>query len=203
MSEFSKYPFCDTDVWVFLVHCDIITDFLNFYEKILFSDTVEQEIMRWQKNNTEFKNIADSFVSYKASGDIIIVDHRTHFTAEELISIKQTLKDLDFSFDILQGEKDKGEFVTALYAQHFGAPFLCSNDSTFKTGGRGKSIFFELIVKDHEAILNEFVTEYETRSQMRTTYKQLSADMRKDFKDTKLKNSLQFLQEKMNSRRIK
>ena len=59
-SELSKYPICDTDIWVDAVLANLDDILVKKYGKIVVADVVGKEIM-WFKSNEYHKDIAEKF----------------------------------------------------------------------------------------------------------------------------------------------
>ena len=65
-------------------------------------------------------------------------------------------------------EKDKGEYVSAIYADYFKIPFMKSNDRAFAEGGKGKELFPKLLVKDWYKTTEELVADVMMRIKIRS-----------------------------------
>lgn len=65
--DFLKYFICDMDIWVKLCLGDLLLWFFRKYEKIVFVDVVEGEIIVWLKE-FYFDYVVKEFMVYKKSG---------------------------------------------------------------------------------------------------------------------------------------
>jgi len=159
-TTFSSYPICDTDVWVKLCLGDILKELFSVHKKIVVSDVVESEILKW-RNNPLFSNIAAEFEKYKQSGYILVIYHDLHIEDDDKRLLERTLFDLGFRSDFANKppESDKGEFVSAIYANHFGIPFMKSDDHSFQEGGMGRNEFPNLIIKNWNDTLRDLIKD--------------------------------------------
>ena len=162
-SELSKYPICDTDIWVDAVLANLDDILVKKYGKIVVADVVGKEIM-WFKSNEYHKDIAEKFEKYVSTGEIIVIEH-SDIEEEDRSFMEKQLMDCDNKFKTglrdNPHEPHKGEIVSAIYAEHFEIPFLKSNDSAFREGEMGRIAFPELVVKNLNDMLNDLVEEKE------------------------------------------
>lgn len=148
--EFSGCPICDTDIWVDINIAKIESLLFKKYEKIVIADVVYNEIMKW-KDNLYFSFIATNLEKYISECRIAIINH-DQIEIDDRRFLEKQLSETGFNF--VNGlrdcphEKNKGEIVSALYAEHFETAFLKSNDSTFKKGNAGRQAFPDLQVKN-------------------------------------------------------
>lgn len=148
--EFLPYPICDTDIWVDINIAKIESLLFEKYEKIVIADVVYNEIMKW-KSSIHFCFIATNLEKYISECRIIIINH-DQIEIDDRKLLEKQLSETGFNF--ITGlrdcphEKNKGEIVSALYAEHFELPFLKSNDGTFKKGSAGRQAFPDLQVKN-------------------------------------------------------
>ena len=54
MIDYSKYPICDTDIWVNLCLGDIEDKLFSKHEKVSFVDVVKEEILNWTSGKRSF-----------------------------------------------------------------------------------------------------------------------------------------------------
>jgi hypothetical protein len=157
--ELSNYPICDTDIWVDIVLAKEEDLFFERYGCVLFSDVVEKEILRFG-NSKSSELISKKFIEYKCDGKVIVIKH-SDIDEENRMLLEKQLFDTNFQFAYgladTPHEKDKGEIVSAIYAEFFDIPFLISNDGTFKKGNRGRQAFPFLVVKNLREILKELL----------------------------------------------
>lgn len=206
--DFSKYPICDTDIWVYLFLSDFFGRIVQKYEKLVFADVVEQEIMAWENNNEKYKDIASYFSKCKEDGVILVINHEVHLEKDDRDFLEQSLRDLNFTNGLKNDPKElnKGEFVSALYADHFGIPFMHSNDNAFQEEGRGKLAFPELIVKNWYDIVEEFSMTQDEKIRVRklveNEQKQMVYSYEKQKVEKRKQDTLKSLAEKINKRRL-
>jgi hypothetical protein len=207
--NFSKYPICDTDMWVYLYLSDFLGRILQRYEKLVFADVVEQEILAWEENNERYKDIAVYFKQCKEDGVVLVIQHEVHIDKEDRGYLEQTLRDLHFSNGLKNHpkERNKGEFVSALYADHFEMPFIKSNDNAFQVGGIGQKAFPELKVKNWYDIVEEFSVSQDEKIRIRKIVdkeqKQMTYFYEKQKEEKKKQDMLKLLAEKVNKGRLK
>ncbi len=176
----SKYPICDTDIWVDvnLVHIENLL--FDKYDKLIFADVVEGEILKFSKNG-QYNFIANNYLSYRDKGRIIVINH-TDFSDELRKLLEKQLFDLSYAYGFkfsdglayIPYEEHKGEIVSAMYAKQFNIPFLKSNDGTFKKGNAGQMAFPTVVVKNRRKTLVDLLEEYDQIS----TYFQKICDER-------------------------
>lgn len=157
---FSKYPICDTDIWVNLVLGDMLGHAFQKYKKIVFADVVEGEILAWSRDS-KFSHISSLFEQSKRDGTILVIQHDVDISQPDRLILEDMLYQLNFKHDFRNKppEKNKGEFVSAIYAQHFGIPFMKTNDGAFQIGGKGRSEFPDLAIKNWYEIVEDLVTD--------------------------------------------
>ena len=68
--ELSNYPICDTDIWVDIVLAKLDDRLIEKYKKIVVADVVENEILKFGKNEY-FKVIAEKYEVLKKNEKII------------------------------------------------------------------------------------------------------------------------------------
>ncbi len=163
--ELKTYPICDTDIWVDINIAKIDNLLFSKYEKIIVADVVENEIL-WWKSNKEFSFISENFCKYKSIKKIIVLNHSDINDVDKALFDKQLLDLSDrYGFNFKSGFKDnphdrnKGEIVSAIYADNYKIPFLKSNDGTFKHGKAGRAAFPNLIVKDRRQMLLDLLDD--------------------------------------------
>lgn len=164
VNDFTQHPICDTDIWVNLCLGDVLDEFFSVHTRIIVADVVEEEIMKWQ-TNTDYSKIATEYQKYKQSGCILVIQHDVHIETTVRKLLEKTLLDLGFANDFANKppEDNKGEYVSAIYADHFGIPFLKSNDNAFQEGGRGRKEFPDLKVKNWNDTIRELIADDKKR----------------------------------------
>ncbi len=208
-SDFSKYPICDTDMWVYIYLSDFLGRILIKYEKLVVADVVEQEILAWEENNEKYKRIAVDFKEYKKDGLVLVIEHEVHIDKDDRDFLEQTLIDLHFSNGLKNQpkERNKGEYVSALYADHFEIPFMKSNDNEFQEGGRGRRAFPDLKVKNWYDIVEEFSRSQDekirVRKMMEQEQKRMTYHYEMQKEEKKKEDMLKLLADKVNKGRLK
>ncbi|WP_240455816.1 hypothetical protein [Virgibacillus sp. Bac332] len=187
---------------------DFLERILQRHEKLVFADVVEQEILAWEQNNDKYKDIAVYFRQCKESGVVLVIQHEIHIDKEDRDFLEQTLRDLHFTNGLKNNpkERNKGEFVSALYADHFEMPFMKSNDNTFQVGGKGKLAFPELAVKNWYDIVEEFAYNQDEKIRIRKLVhkeqKQMAYYYENQREEKKKQDMLRILAEKVNKGRL-
>lgn len=119
----------DTDIWVYLVLSDFYERIIKYHGKLYFSDVVENEIMKWHSNIGKSKEIAENFKQLKKKNQLVVIQFDTFETLERM-SIEHQLSEYGLK-TVNIAEKNKGEFVSYLYAIHKKIPHFKTNDKHF------------------------------------------------------------------------
>lgn len=164
VNEFSKYPICDTDIWINLCLGGLLNEVFKLHKKIIVADVVEGEILNWQKSK-KYRFIADEFQKYKSNGYILVIVHDKHIPEPSRKILERMLYDLKFQNDFKNNppEDNKGEFASAIYADYFQIPFMKSNDNAFQEGGKGREAFPDLLVKNWNDTLRDLIKDDKKR----------------------------------------
>jgi hypothetical protein len=160
--DFTKYPICDTDIWVNICLGRVSDHVFSRYGKLLMADVVEHEILKWYEND-KFTFIASDFDKYKQSGSIFVIDHILHIPTQERLMLEQMLYELGFKHGFKNAQKHKGEYASAIYADHFGCTFMASNDNAFQNGGEGIQDFDGILVKNWNEVVQDIGLEHKDR----------------------------------------
>lgn len=205
--EFKKYPICDADMWVNMCLTGFCERVFEKYGKLIFADVVEQEILAFGRTDGNSRKIAQDFKSHKISNNILVISHKRDLTEDVRIILESALTDLNFKHGLLNRptETNKGEFVSALYADHFEIPFMKTNDSAFKEGGPGKKEFPDLLIKDWYELVEELAISHEEKIKIRSLLETERKNMKSDYKKYKEKKKEQLLtdlQQKFNGQRL-
>ncbi|MGD6803948.1 hypothetical protein [Rossellomorea aquimaris] len=206
--DFSEYPICDADMWVYLWLSDYINRVFDKYGKLVFADVVEQEILEWENGDNKYKDIAHFFKACKVEEQVIVINHEEHIEAGDRLILEQALMDLDFKHGLRNSprEKDKGEFVSALYADHFNIPFMKTNDNSFQDGGRGKKEFPELRIKNWYSLVEEFSVDQDEKIKIRRLIDEEQKIMKRKHETYKVEKKkedlLQAFADKFNGKRL-
>lgn len=186
--DFTSYPICDTDIWVKISLGGIHKELFKKHEKIIVADVVEGEILNWNRyDDSKFKFIAEQFLHYKNNGDIYVINHEEDISKEDRRFLERQLYDLGFENDFNNNpsESDKGEFVSAIYADYFGISLMKSNDGAFGDSGRGEIAFPELEVKNWYITTEELITDDRRRHKIRALVEKNSKQMESEHKKRK------------------
>lgn len=188
MTEYSKYPICDTDIWVNLCLGEIEKNLFNKYLKVSFVDVVKDEILNWTKSKNSF--IAEKFNIASNNSKAITINVCEGETSDidkldRLIIEKQLIEDAGFpkGFKTPRGKerKNMGEYLSAIVADYLEIPLMKSNDHLFRDGERGKELYPNLIVKNWEDTLKDLVPEKEIKG-IRKKVNIANNEMRKEKK---------------------
>lgn len=124
--------FCDTNIYVDFSLIPKFDDFLNKYKRLNISDAVFDELRDWSRQYYDYSFIYDNLIEHIENNTIVVV-RKDDFSNFEKNIIKRRLESV---YDILknypeQNKKhlNKGEIVSAVYAEVIGAPFIQSNDN--------------------------------------------------------------------------
>lgn len=159
--DLTKYPICDTDIWIDAVLAGLDNALIGRYHRLIVADVVEKEILKFKKNDS-FKMIAEKLLTYKENEEIIVINH-SDIVEEERKFLEKQLVECDSRFETGLAdnphEQHKGEIVSAIYAEYFEIPFLKSNDGAFKEGNMGRVAFPDLVVKNLKDMLKDLVPD--------------------------------------------
>lgn len=198
-AEYKKYPICDADMWVNMCLTGLCERVFLKYGKLIFADVVEQELLAWERNDDKYKKVATNFIKSKSANNILIINHKKDLSKEVQEILENSLKDLNFKHGLLTQEKNKGEFVSALYADHFEIPFMKTNDSAFQDGGEGKKEFPDLSIKNWYMLVEEVAKNSDEKIRIRSQLDISRKGMNRSFERQKQERKamqLSLLQEK-------
>lgn len=159
----NRYPICDADVWVYACFGDVEDRLIEVNDKIIIADVVEREILRWRANE-RFSKVAIEYEKYKEQGKILVISHEIHIPEEHRSILESMLTEFGFKnyFENVPPEKDKGEYVSAIYADYFGISFFRTNDHLFAEEGQGRRDFPDLHIKNWYDTLRELIPDHTT-----------------------------------------
>lgn len=179
-NSFNSYPICDTDIWVYLCLGDLVGRVLNKYKRLVVADVVEKEILQWKGKDPKYEFIANDFINYKAEDYILVINHKTDINEEDRGILENTLSELSFMYGLEDNphEKNKGEFVSAIYADHFGIPLMQTNDGVFQEGGIGRRGFPDLDIQNWYHIVEEFSRNDNEKIQIRKKVEKAQQSMK-------------------------
>lgn len=158
MLNYSKYPICDTDIWVNLCLGEIENELFRKYIKVFFVSTVRDEIIRWKKG--KYPCISEK-LSEKIKHDLaLIIEVEELDESDRKIIEKQLIEDAGYPLGFntpLENRHNMGEYMSAIVADHFGILLMKTEDGLFKEGGRGKELYPDLKVKCWRDTVNDLV----------------------------------------------
>lgn len=172
-------PIVDTDVWVFLTMSGFYKRLIDYYGYLQFSDVVEKEIMRWQSNEGNSKDIALNFQNLKKKNKvrIIIFDD---FEKNEQQSINHQLNEYGLK-EVRIREKNKGEFTSLLYALHKGIQRFKTNDRKFVTE-IGETMQDDITIINWDEIIEKYSVSLKEKNEIRKLIKIKEIEMNKQKK---------------------
>lgn len=164
MNNYSKYPICDTDIWVNLCLGDIEEKLFAKYLKVNFVDVVVAEICGW-KSNEKFSHINDKFQKSQNEEKALVINicdkEKSDIEEEDRMIIEWQLKeDAGFpkGFDTPKKErKNMGEYLSAIVANHLKMPLMKTEDHLFKQNGKGRLLYPELEIKGWQDTICDLV----------------------------------------------
>lgn len=156
----NKYPICDSDVWVYACFGDVVDRLFEIHTKIVVADVVEGEILKW-KSDKNFKYVATTYEEYKAKGKILVISHKLHIPNDDIKILENMLIQFGFEnyFSNVPPEKDKGEYVSAIYADYFNICLFRTNDHLFAEDGKGRKDFPDLNIQNWYDTLRTLVPD--------------------------------------------
>lgn len=134
---------CDTNIWVNVCIGDVYDAYLDRFKVIGIADVVKNEIIKWDRNEDEFKKISTLF-SENENKRLFIINLEDLDPITKKI-IENDLKQAGFN-DLDNTNKnidDLGEFVSFLYAYHLEIPYMHSSDSNFSEEIRSGKLLSE------------------------------------------------------------
>lgn len=181
--EFEKYPICDTDIWVNLCLGKITDELFAVHKKLVVADVVEGEISKW-KNRKEYSYIYEEFVKNKNQGRILVINHEEHIVEDDRKLLELQLYELGFKNDFLNKppEHNKGEYVSAIYADYFGILLMKSNDGAFSENGQGRIEFPDLEVRNWNFTVRDLVKSDKKRYRIINEVEKKNKEMNQEIK---------------------
>lgn len=174
-------PIVDTDIWVFLIQSGFDQRLIQRYGFIFVSDTVEQEILKWKRNHGESQSIALKFEDYKEAGKIRVIDYESFDELEQSI-INHQLEDYGLRHVGII-EKNKGEFVSLLYALHKELKIFKTNDRNF-VNEIEQSIQQQITITNWDTLLDKYSSSIKEKAEARRVTKNRQNKM----KEQKIQN---------------
>lgn len=171
----NNQPIVDTDIWVFLVLSGFYKRLIKYYGRLNFSDTVEQEIMKWQGNIGNSRQVAAAFKEMKAADKVAVI-HFEDFTYREQLAIQHQLSEYGLKH-VKTAEKNKGEFVTYLYALNKGIKRMKTNDRGFAATVGPQS---QLTLVNWEDILDNYSNSPKEKTEARKVVMHKEEKMKKE-----------------------
>lgn len=174
-------PIINTDIWVFLIQSGFDQRLIQRYGFIFVSDTVEQEILKWKRNHGESQSIALKFEDYKEAAKIRVIDYDSFDSLEQSI-INHQLKDYGLQHVGII-EKNKGEFVSLLYALHKELKIFKTNDRNFLNEIE-KSIHQQITITNWDALLDKYSSSIKEKAEAR----RVTENRQNKMKEQKIQN---------------
>lgn len=174
-------PIVDTDIWVFLIQSGFDQRLIQGYGFIFVSDTVEQEILKWKRNHGESQSIALKFEDYKEAGKIRVINYESFDELEQSI-INHQLEDYGLRHVGII-EKNKGEFVSLLYALHKELKIFKTNDRNF-VNEIEQSIQQQITITNWDTLLDKYSSSIKEKAEARRVTKNRQNKM----KEQKIQN---------------
>ncbi|MGK0576043.1 hypothetical protein [Macrococcus capreoli] len=166
----------DTDIWVFLVLSNFYNRVIQYHGKLYFSDVVEREIMKWQTNIGHSKKIAQRFEELKRKKQIVVISIE-EFSKLERLSIDHQLSEYGLK-SVQFAEKNKGEFVSFIYAMYKGIHKMKTNDRKFAT--EIKHSAYVIDIEHWDALLDLHAHSLKEKQDAMNKIKSLEAKMKKE-----------------------
>ncbi|MDI0267192.1 hypothetical protein QIW52_14505 [Clostridioides difficile] len=158
MNDYEKYPICDTDIWVNLCLGEIEDRLFEKYGKVFFVDVVKNEILRWK--NGGYSYISTKLEDKIRNGSAIIIEVEQMENIDKKIIEKQLKEDAGFpsGFNTPKNkQKNMGEYMSAIIANHLGILLMKSNDHLFNEGEKGRELYPDLIIKNWNATVVDLI----------------------------------------------
>lgn len=175
-SSLSKYPIVDTDIWVSLVFSKFDERLIKNYGSLIFADVVAKEIMRWKSNDSKAREVALHFDELRQHKLISIIDFHNFSTFEQM-AINHQLEEYGLQ-SVNITEKNKGEFVSLLYALNLDVKIFKTNDHAFSN--ELDDTTKQLITIMHwDEILNQFSKSFKEKIEIEKLVKQKQENMKK------------------------
>lgn len=175
-------PIVDTDIWVFLIQSGFDQRLIQRYGFIFVSDTVEQEILKWKRNHGESQSIALKFEDYKEAGKIRVIDYESFDELEQSI-INHQLEDYGLQHVGII-EKNKGEFVSLLYALHKELKIFKTNDRNF-VNEIEQSIQQQITITNWDTLLDKYSSSIKEKAEAR----RVTYNKQNKMKEQKIQNT--------------
>ncbi len=138
--------FCDTNIFVDFSLIPKFQDFIDRYKRLNISDAVYEELKDWSRNYYEYSFIYDNLIEQINCETFVVIKEDDFPNIKKLIVRRRLESVYSLLEQIPQENKkhlNKGEIVSAVYAEVIGSPFIQSNDNF---PGELKSIEFGNII---------------------------------------------------------
>lgn len=166
----------DTDIWVYLVLSNFYERVIRYHGKLYFSDVVEREIMKWQGNIGNSKKIAQMFEQLKKKNQLVVISIDDFGTLERM-SIDHQLSEYGLK-RVHIAEKNKGEFVSFLYAMHKDIHKMKTNDRKFVEEIKGAH--YEIEIEHWLDLLDVHANSPKEKQDAMNKVKMLEVKMKKE-----------------------
>ncbi|APU61173.1 hypothetical protein [Clostridium botulinum] len=135
--EMTKYPICDTDIWIKLCKLNEEKNMFSIYSKIFFADAVIQELKNKKNDNTrEFGIGYDSLKSYKNEYFELNLNCEKFFSYRDKCVAQRLFLANKIEYDEESGlfsrNRNTGELVSLIYASIHNLQIILSDDGDTK-----------------------------------------------------------------------
>lgn len=124
--------FCDTNIFVDFSLIDKFFAFIDKYKKLNIADAVHTELLDWSRDNYDYSYIYDYLKKQIEIENLLLIELK-NFSSLQKDIIDRRLDGIYELLENLSQEKkkhlNKGEIVSAVYAEVTNAPFIQSNDN--------------------------------------------------------------------------
>lgn len=181
MYDYSKYPICDTDIWVNLCLGGIEEKLFEKYRKVFFASVVRDEIVKWSSGKYSF--ISEKLFERVESRHAIVIEIDDLDKIDKQIIERQLIEDCGYELGFSTpkwNRRNMGEYLSAIIADHFSIPLMKSNDHLFNEGERGRELYPDLVVKNWNSTVVDLISDIKQRSGILERAKIGNAKMNRD-----------------------
>lgn len=153
--------FCDTNIFVDFSLTDKFLNFIDKFKKLNIADAVHTELLDWSRDNYDYSYIYNNLIEQIEKENILLIEFKKFSPLQKEI-IERRLEGINELLENFSQEKkkhlNKGEIVSAVYAEVTNAPFIQSNDKF--PGELKNSEFKNIIFLDRRDILKELCVSF-------------------------------------------